>query len=155
MIETIPKDKVMSTKDWGRVSTAWRNDLTERIEPLKSLGDELTGCIGCGCLSVDECPLANKDDKLSELSSGPHLLGFSETELCAVRSKQANGAATASWCFSANRAFMPCAVLFRVFAKHAFCGQNSGNGQQFFPDCFLDKILKHRTPMNSTALFHR
>lgn len=80
-LEALPKDKAISTKDWARVSTAWRNDLDERIKLLISLREELTGCIGCGCLSVDECPLANKDDKLSELGSGPHLLGSGDTDL--------------------------------------------------------------------------
>ncbi|MEJ6396101.1 redox-sensitive transcriptional activator SoxR [Gymnodinialimonas sp. 2305UL16-5] len=74
-LEALPKDRAISAKDWAQVSTVWRDDLTTRIELLTSLRDELTGCIGCGCLSVDECPLANADDKLSELGSGPHLLG--------------------------------------------------------------------------------
>jgi MerR family transcriptional regulator, redox-sensitive transcriptional activator SoxR len=74
-LEQLPKEWAISAKDWGHVSAGWRDDLTARIERLTSLRDELTGCIGCGCLSVDECPLANKDDKLSELGSGPHLFG--------------------------------------------------------------------------------
>ncbi len=74
-LDALPKDRVISAKDWARVSTVWRDDLTARIELLTSLRDELDGCIGCGCLSVDECPLANENDKLSELGSGPHLLG--------------------------------------------------------------------------------
>ncbi|MGY9036586.1 MAG: redox-sensitive transcriptional activator SoxR [Rhodobacterales bacterium] len=74
-LDQLPKDRAISAMDWGRVSTAWRDDLTERIELLTSLRDELTGCIGCGCLSVDECPLANKGDKLAELGAGAHLLG--------------------------------------------------------------------------------
>jgi len=74
-LDQLPKDRAISAGDWGRVSTAWRDDLTERIALLSSLRDELTGCIGCGCLSVDECPLANKDDKLSKLGAGAHLLG--------------------------------------------------------------------------------
>ncbi len=74
-LANLPNDRPMSARDWGNVSTAWRDDLTERIELLSSLRDELTGCIGCGCLSVDECPLANKDDKLAELGAGAHLLG--------------------------------------------------------------------------------
>lgn len=74
-LDQLPKDRAISARDWGRVSTVWRDDLTERIELLTSLRDELTGCIGCGCLSVDECPLANKDDKLAELGAGAHLLG--------------------------------------------------------------------------------
>lgn len=74
-LEQLPKDRAISAKDWGVVSAGWRDDLTARIELLTNLRDELTGCIGCGCLSVDECPLANKDDKLSELGAGAHLLG--------------------------------------------------------------------------------
>lgn len=74
-LEALPKDRTISAKDWARVSTVWRDGLTTRIKLLTSLRDELTGCIGCGCLSVDECPLANADDKLSVLGSGPHLLG--------------------------------------------------------------------------------
>ncbi|GAA5080904.1 redox-sensitive transcriptional activator SoxR [Roseibacterium beibuensis] len=74
-LDTLPDDRAISAKDWARVSTVWRDDLTARIALLTSLRDELTGCIGCGCLSVDECPLANAGDRLSELGSGPHLLG--------------------------------------------------------------------------------
>ena len=70
----LPKDRAISVKDWTRVSKEWRDDLSARIDLLTSLRDELTGCIGCGCLSVDACPLANADDKLSKLGSGPHLL---------------------------------------------------------------------------------
>jgi MerR family transcriptional regulator, redox-sensitive transcriptional activator SoxR len=73
-LNQLPKDRAISVTDWARVSTAWRDDLDTRISLLTSLRDELTGCIGCGCLSVDECPLANKDDKLSKLGAGPHLL---------------------------------------------------------------------------------
>ena len=74
-LQELPKDRAISAKDWAQGSTVWRDDLTKRSDLLTSLRDELTGCIGCGCLSVDECPLANADDKLSELGSGPHLLG--------------------------------------------------------------------------------
>ncbi|MEM1274390.1 MAG: redox-sensitive transcriptional activator SoxR [Pseudomonadota bacterium] len=79
-LDHLPKDRAISMADWARVSTGWRDELTSRIALLTSLRDELTGCIGCGCLSVDECPLANADDKLSALGSGPHLLGPATTE---------------------------------------------------------------------------
>ena len=71
----LPKDRPISVKDWARVSKVWRDALDLRINLLQGLRDDLTGCIGCGCLSVDECPLANKDDKLAELGTGAHLLG--------------------------------------------------------------------------------
>ena len=80
-LDKLPKDRAISVNDWGRVSTAWRDELTKRIAALTSLRDELTGCIGCGCLSVDECPLANAEDKLAELGPGPHLLGHENIAL--------------------------------------------------------------------------
>lgn len=83
----LPKDRAISVRDWARVSMIWRDDLTARIGVLTSLRDELTGCIGCGCLSVDECPLANANDKLSELGSGPHLLGTSAKRQKAKQSR--------------------------------------------------------------------
>ncbi|MEO1284304.1 MAG: redox-sensitive transcriptional activator SoxR [Pseudomonadota bacterium] len=74
-LESLPPDRAISSRDWDRVSAAWRDELTVRIALLIRLRDELTGCVGCGCLSVDECPLVNADDRLSALGSGPHLLG--------------------------------------------------------------------------------
>ncbi|MEM9474728.1 MAG: redox-sensitive transcriptional activator SoxR [Pseudomonadota bacterium] len=71
---TLPTDRAISAKDWARVSTLWRDGLQDRIALLTALRDDLTGCIGCGCLSVDECPLANTDDKLGALGAGAHLL---------------------------------------------------------------------------------
>lgn len=74
-LEALPMDRAISARDWPRVSPVWRDDLTARIELMTSLRDDLTGCIDCYCLSFDECLLVNADDKLSELGSGPHLLG--------------------------------------------------------------------------------
>lgn len=79
-LDHLPKDRAISVKDWARVSTLWRDALTARIALLTSLRDELTGCIGCGCLSVAECPLANAEDRLSELGSGAHLLGADKAD---------------------------------------------------------------------------
>ena len=55
--------------DWARLSAAWRDDLDARIAQLQRLRDNLTGCIGCGCLSLDTCKLANPDDRLG--NDGP------------------------------------------------------------------------------------
>jgi len=55
--------------DWARLSAAWRDDLDARIAQLQRLRDSLTGCIGCGCLSLDTCKLANPDDRLG--NDGP------------------------------------------------------------------------------------
>ena len=71
---TLPTDRASSAQDWAWGSTIWRDGLQDRIALLTALRDDLTGCIGCGCLSVDECPLATTDDKLAALGAGAHLL---------------------------------------------------------------------------------
>lgn len=71
----LPTDRSISAENWSRVSTVWRDDLNLRIGLLEALRDNLTGCIGCGCLSISECPLLNGDDKLAALGAGAHLIG--------------------------------------------------------------------------------
>lgn len=72
--EKLPRHRPISARDWAQVSTVWRNRLDRRISLLASLRDELDGCIGCGCLSIDACPLANKDDRLAAKGAGAQLL---------------------------------------------------------------------------------
>ncbi len=61
-------------KDWERLSAAWRDELDQRIAQLTELRDRLTGCIGCGCLSLDRCRLVNPADALGEGGAGPRTL---------------------------------------------------------------------------------
>jgi MerR family redox-sensitive transcriptional activator SoxR len=56
-------------RDWARLSSHWRHDLDDRILQLQALRDRLSGCIGCGCLSLDHCRLVNPDDVLG--AEGP------------------------------------------------------------------------------------
>jgi MerR family redox-sensitive transcriptional activator SoxR len=63
-----------NAQDWERLSALWREDLDERINKLIMLRDKLNGCIGCGCLSLDACPLRNQDDQLGEQGPGAQLL---------------------------------------------------------------------------------
>jgi MerR family redox-sensitive transcriptional activator SoxR len=73
-LATLPNGRTPTAAEWRRLSAAWKRDLDERIERLTRLRDSLTGCIGCGCLSLKACPLRNPGDKLSEEGSGPRLL---------------------------------------------------------------------------------
>ena len=52
----------------------WRVALQARIDGLVQLRDQLDGCIGCGCLSLEECPLRNPSDRLGIEGNGPVLL---------------------------------------------------------------------------------
>lgn len=61
---------------WTRLAAEWRADLDRRIALLTRLRDRLDGCIGCGCLSVDDCPLRNPEDRMAEEGPGArHLVG--------------------------------------------------------------------------------
>ncbi len=73
-LKTLPQKRTPNAKDWARLSAHWKAELDQRIETLTRLRDELTGCIGCGCLSLKACPLRNPDDRLAEGGSGPLLL---------------------------------------------------------------------------------
>lgn len=73
-LKTLPDGRTPTAEDWKRLSAAWKADLDERIAVLTRLRDGLEGCIGCGCLSLGECPLRNPWDELSEDGPGPRLL---------------------------------------------------------------------------------
>ena len=70
----LPDRRTPTAKDWQRLSSAWQAELNGRIAYLERLRDSLTGCIGCGCLSMQNCPIYNEDDKLAAEGSGPVIL---------------------------------------------------------------------------------
>ena len=70
----LPDDRVASMADWQRLSQSWREELDQRIEYLQRLRDQVTSCIGCGCLSMKACPIYNFEDSLASRGPGPVLL---------------------------------------------------------------------------------
>ena len=66
----LPDGRVPTRADWARLSQSWRAALSERIARLVRLRDNLDDCIGCGCLSLDRCALANPDDALAAYGPG-------------------------------------------------------------------------------------
>lgn len=70
----LPDGRTPTREDWSLLSTGWRHDLDHRIEQLKKLRDGLTDCIGCGCMSIDKCPLRNREDRLARQGPGPRRL---------------------------------------------------------------------------------
>jgi len=73
-LSTLPDDRQLLASDWERLSENWKADLNERITKLTALRDQLTSCIGCGCLSMRDCPLRNPYDTLSEKGTGAYLI---------------------------------------------------------------------------------
>ncbi|WP_301473159.1 redox-sensitive transcriptional activator SoxR [Brachybacterium sp.] len=70
----VPMDSTPSHADWQRASRRWKAQLQERRRGLERLEAELTGCIGCGCLSLKACALLNPDDALAATGAGPRRL---------------------------------------------------------------------------------
>ncbi len=69
-IASLPHQGPPTAADWESMSTAWARDLEQRIAKLVALKEKLTACIGCGCLSVEECPLRNPDDQAAKMGPG-------------------------------------------------------------------------------------
>ena len=72
--EPLPLDRQPTAREWHRVATRWRESLAERRSRLERLERELTGCIGCGCLSMKACKLLNPDDELADRGPGARRL---------------------------------------------------------------------------------
>ncbi|MGI2176486.1 redox-sensitive transcriptional activator SoxR [Shewanella ulleungensis] len=71
---SLPNSRTATKQDWTALSIAWKQTLTQRIGQMQKLKDSLEGCIGCGCLSMNHCPLYNPGDMLEPLGPGPVLL---------------------------------------------------------------------------------
>jgi MerR family redox-sensitive transcriptional activator SoxR len=70
----VPLDTTPSHADWQRASRRWKAHLEERRRGIERLERELTGCIGCGCLSMKACGLLNPDDALGDAGAGARRL---------------------------------------------------------------------------------
>ena len=73
-LATLPDNRTPTAADWEKLSQGWHTMLNVRIKKLENLRDSLSSCIGCGCLSLKNCPLYNPEDKLSEQGAGPVIL---------------------------------------------------------------------------------
>jgi MerR family redox-sensitive transcriptional activator SoxR len=71
---TLPDQRTPTVEDWQKLSSVWQAELDRRIDYLQCLRDSLTGCIGCGCLSMKNCPIYNEGDRLAAEGSGPVIL---------------------------------------------------------------------------------
>jgi MerR family transcriptional regulator, redox-sensitive transcriptional activator SoxR len=67
----LPPDRAPTRRDWSRLSSRWSSRIDQRIAELERLKAGLTECIGCGCLSLDRCKLANPEDRAARHGPGP------------------------------------------------------------------------------------
>lgn len=73
-LSVLPENHTLGPKDWKHFTMQWREELDKRIHAMEALRDQLNGCIGCGCMSLRDCPLRNPGDKLGEEGTGARLL---------------------------------------------------------------------------------
>jgi len=78
-LATLPEGRTPTKADWARLSSGWAPLLDERIAALQKLREKLTGCIGCGCLSLKACALYNPQDAKSKEGPGARLLRIETT----------------------------------------------------------------------------
>lgn len=78
-LATLPDSRTPTKVDWAKLSASWAPLLDARIAALQQLRERLTGCIGCGCLSLKACALYNPGDQASSEGAGARLLRI-ETE---------------------------------------------------------------------------
>ena len=75
-LSTLPHNATPTKRDWERLSRSWQSRLDHQIAELQALRNELTDCIGCGCLSLKSCAIFNPADAISSKGAGPrYLLG--------------------------------------------------------------------------------
>ena len=73
-LSTLPNERTPSKQDWALLAKNWQAQLDEKIRYLNRLREYVNGCIGCGCLSMESCPLYNPEDKLASEGEGAILL---------------------------------------------------------------------------------
>jgi MerR family transcriptional regulator, redox-sensitive transcriptional activator SoxR len=78
----LPDNRTPNKRDWEMLARRWRPRIDEQIALLQGLRDQLSSCIGCGCLSLRACALNNPKDAANSLGTGPRfLLGNSSSDL--------------------------------------------------------------------------
>ena len=77
-LAALPEGRQITAADWASFSSQWKADLEARIRRLTALRDQLGDCIGCGCLSLEVCPLRNPEDRLGRDGPGARLIEADE-----------------------------------------------------------------------------
>jgi MerR family transcriptional regulator, redox-sensitive transcriptional activator SoxR len=70
-LSKLPRNRAPDRADWGKLSSTWTKRIEERIAELERMKSTLGECIGCGCLSLDRCQLANPGDRAARRGAGP------------------------------------------------------------------------------------
>ena len=74
MLATLPEGRTPTKADWDKFGRRFSKDIDAKIEALQTLKESLSGCIGCGCLSLNQCKLYNPKDRINHRGAGPRFL---------------------------------------------------------------------------------
>lgn len=90
VLALLPDGRTPTRRDWQRISQCWQQTLDQRMRDLQQLRDDFTDCVGCGCMSIDRCKLANPYDVLGKHGPGPRrlLAQHRETAGCPTPEKE-------------------------------------------------------------------
>jgi MerR family transcriptional regulator, redox-sensitive transcriptional activator SoxR len=88
-LDRLPAQRTPKRADWARLSAAWQTRIDEQIADLERLRDGLTGCIGCGCLSLERCGMLNPEDRLGREGPGPRLVPLQTSKASATAPRSA------------------------------------------------------------------
>jgi len=80
-LSKLPDGRTPTKRDWENLSREFARNIDERIDALSQLRETLTGCIGCGCLSLAKCRLYNPDDTAAKYGAGPRYLMGDKSEV--------------------------------------------------------------------------
>lgn len=73
-LDTLPPDRAPTKDEWEAFAEAWRPRLDHQIRTLEGIRDRLTGCIGCGCQTLDSCHIFNPNDIAAQEGPGARYL---------------------------------------------------------------------------------
>lgn len=70
-LDHLPERRIPDRADWQRLSGGWRQRIEDQIRRLRDLQEDIDGCVGCGCLSLDKCSIYNREDRHAADGPGP------------------------------------------------------------------------------------
>ncbi len=65
-LDTLPKNRIATKQEWQHMAQQWQSILDTKIMNLLTLRQQFDTCIGCGCLSLKQCPLRNPNDQMAD-----------------------------------------------------------------------------------------
>jgi MerR family transcriptional regulator, redox-sensitive transcriptional activator SoxR len=73
-LNTLPKSRTPTKRDWELISSSFSEKINQRIRLLERLNSKLDSCMGCGCLSLENCHLYNENDYVEAEGDGPQFV---------------------------------------------------------------------------------